>query len=440
MKIFFVYAVFLAAFGILFFRVRGFFGKAAAFVNRKLLSSLDLPDRVVRTALVVLFISDILAASASSLYYEKDTVLRGFIRREGYGGVSFTEDLVALVGEEAAEIEVEVEPRSYTETEIEEMFARAAKALPEACLGEMPADHVDGDVRFPASLEGLPFTVSWFTDRPDVIGWDGVLLDGADPGGTPVTLTAAVSFGEDTREEEIAIRVYPRVLTDTELRRKQILDAISAENSPESENLVLPAAIDGKRTVWERAGGDKGLSLLLTGFIVSILLIFSGIRNRETETERKKEEMLMDYPHIVSRLVLLLCAGLSMRSAFGKMASDYKSSLENGGRRREGFEEILRMCADMEKGLSETEAYENMGRRAGEIRYRTFATLLVQNMRRGSRELIDLLSGEAEEAFEERKRKARVLGEKAGTKLIFPTMLMLLIVIAVIMTPAFVSF
>ena len=61
-------------------------------------------------------------------------------------------------------------------------------------------------------------------------------------------------------------------------------------------------------------------------------------------------------------------------------------------------------------------------------------------MRRGSRELIDLLSTEAEEAFEERKRKARILGEKAGTKLIFPTMLMLLVVIAVIMTPAFVSF
>ena len=126
--------------------------------------------------------------------------------------------------------------------------------------------------------------------------------------------------------------------------------------------------------------------------------------------------------------------------AFLMMASDYKESLENGGRRREGFEEILRLCSDMEKGLSEAEAYESMGRRACEIRYRTFAALLVQNMRRGSRELIDLLSGEADEAFEERKRKARILGEKAGTKLIFPTMLMLLVVIAVIMTPAFVSF
>ena len=440
MGIFFVYAAVLAAFGILFFLVRGFFGKVAAFLNRKIFSSLGLPDRVLRTALIALFIFNILAAAASFLYYEKDTVLRGFIRREGYGGISFTENLVARFGEEEEEIKVEVDPRAYTEAEIEEMFARAAKALPEACLGDMPADHVDDDVRFPTALSGLPFSVTWFTDRPDVIDWDGILLDAADPKGTPVTLTAAIAFGEDIREEELRICVYPRNLTDSESRRKQILEAIASENSPENENLILPDTIDGKSAVWERAGGDRGLSLLLTGFILSILLIFSGIRNREADAEKKKEELLLDYPHIVSKLVLLLCAGLSMRSAFLLMASDYKDSLKNGGRRREGFEEILRLCTDMEKGLSETEAYENMGRRAGEIRYRTFASLLVQNMRRGSRELIDLLSGEAEEAFEERKRKARILGEKAGTKLIFPTMLMLLVVIAVIMTPAFVSF
>ena len=440
MSIFFIYAAVLAAFVILFVRVRGFFGKAAAFVNRKIFASLELPDRVVRTALTALFLSNILAAAASFLYYEKDTVLKGFIRRDGYGGVSFTEDLVARMGEEEEEIEVEVDPRAYTEAEVAEMFEYAAKALPEACLGDMPADHVDDDVCFPAALSGLPFSVTWFTDRPDVIDWDGTLLDAADPKGTPVTLTAAISFGEDTREEEIRICAYPRILTESESRRKRILDAIASENSPENENRILPDTVDGKSAVWERVGGDRDRAPLLPGFILSILLIFSGIRNRESDAEKRKEEMLTDYPHIVSKLVLLLCAGLSMRSAFLTMASDYKESLKNGGRRREGFEEILRLCADMEKGGSETEAYENMGHRACEIRYRTFASLLVQNMRRGSRELIDLLSGEAEEAFEERKRKARILGEKAGTKLIFPTMLMLLVVIAVIMTPAFVSF
>ena len=42
--------------------------------------------------------------------------------------------------------------------------------------------------------------------------------------------------------------------------------------------------------------------------------------------------------------------------------------------------------------------------------------------------------------LEERKRKARVLGEAAATKLLLPMVLMLLVVMAVIMLPAGLSF
>ena len=42
--------------------------------------------------------------------------------------------------------------------------------------------------------------------------------------------------------------------------------------------------------------------------------------------------------------------------------------------------------------------------------------------------------------LEERKRKARVLGEAAATKLLLPMVLMLLVVMAVIMLPACLSF
>ena len=54
--------------------------------------------------------------------------------------------------------------------------------------------------------------------------------------------------------------------------------------------------------------------------------------------------------------------------------------------------------------------------------------------------MVDLLEKEALEAWDERKRKARVLGEAAATKLLFPMVLMLLVVMAIIMVPAFLSF
>ena len=101
---------------------------------------------------------------------------------------------------------------------------------------------------------------------------------------------------------------------------------------------------------------------------------------------------------------------------------------------------MLRLCADMEKGVSEIDAYRNMGTRSKEPKYRTFSTLLVQNMMKGSGELIRQLSRESVEAFEERKKRARILGEQAGTRLMFPMMLMLMVVFAILLVPAMVSF
>ena len=64
----------------------------------------------------------------------------------------------------------------------------------------------------------------------------------------------------------------------------------------------------------------------------------------------------------------------------------------------------------------------------------------MQNLRIGSRELTAILEREASEAFEERKKQARILGEQAGTKLMFPMLLMLGLVLVILMVPAYLSF
>ena len=48
------------------------------------------------------------------------------------------------------------------------------------------------------------------------------------------------------------------------------------------------------------------------------------------------------------------------------------------------------------------------------MKYKTFSTILIQNLQKGSQRMADLLEKEALEAWDERKRKARVLGEAAA--------------------------
>ena len=74
------------------------------------------------------------------------------------------------------------------------------------------------------------------------------------------------------------------------------------------------------------------------------------------------------------------------------------------------------------------------------MKYKTFSTLLIQNLQKGSRRMADILEQEALEAWDERKRKARGLGEAAATKLLVPMVMMLAVVMAIIMIPAFLSF
>ena len=93
----------------------------------------------------------------------------------------------------------------------------------------------------------------------------------------------------------------------------------------------------------------------------------------------------------------------------------------------------------MQGGVPEGECYENYGKRCGISCYRKLGTMLSQNLKKGSGGLSQLLEREAQESFEDRKNLAKKMGEEAGTKLMIPMFLMLIIVFAIVIIPAFFS-
>ena len=96
-------------------------------------------------------------------------------------------------------------------------------------------------------------------------------------------------------------------------------------------------------------------------------------------------------------------------------------------------------CHEMESGITESESYERFGRRCGLQEYVRFGALLSQNLRKGTKGLGQILKLEAIQAFEERKARAKRLGEEAGTKLLGPMFLMLAVVLFIVIVPAFMS-
>ena len=151
--------------------------------------------------------------------------------------------------------------------------------------------------------------------------------------------------------------------------------------------------------------------------------------------------MQADYPDIVSRILLFLQAGLTVRSAVEKIAKDYINTCKRYGyKRRTAYEELVETYGEMEGGLPEAQAYARLGNRCGLSEYKVLSVLLIQNLKKGNQGVLTLLERESAAAIEERKRKAKISGEQASAKLLGPMFMQLALVMALVMIPAFLSF
>ena len=68
------------------------------------------------------------------------------------------------------------------------------------------------------------------------------------------------------------------------------------------------------------------------------------------------------------------------------------------------------------------------------------SALLEQSRKNGGKQLRTSLELEMVSAFEQRKNYAKKLGEEAGTRLLFPLLMMLGVVMIMIVVPAFLEF
>ena len=151
--------------------------------------------------------------------------------------------------------------------------------------------------------------------------------------------------------------------------------------------------------------------------------------------------MEFEYPEIVSKMVILLGSGMSVSQMWNRISAQYLTKRQKKQiKENPAYEEILRTWREIEDGESERTAIEKFGRRTGIRCYHRLSQLLIQNMEKGVQGIYEQLEQEAEDSFRERKQAARKIGEEAGTKLLIPMIIMLGVVMAVVIVPAFLNF
>lgn len=362
------------------------------------------------------------------------------IARGTYGSGKEKVHLRAEVGKKSHDLILEVEGQNYSEQEIPQILEKAAQKLEKIVLGENQSfDEVRTDLKLVTQIPETGVEVRWEMDRYDLLELSGkIIQEKVSDKGEIVQLKATLKAGKKEMEHIFYVHLFPQKLSKEERQKKKIKDQAMAieANDKSSPYVVLPEYVDGKKLTWRYPQDSRAAGILLLGiFLAGFLIFWEGYEKKKKETLRK-EELLREYPQIVSQITLFVKAGMPVRMAWFKIAETYEKEKKVS---QSAYEEMVYTMNEIKHGISEGESYERFGQRCGLISYRRLGTLLSGNIKKGAKGMTELLKKETMEAFEERKNRAKKLGEEAGTKLLGPMFMMLLVVLIIIVVPAFLS-
>ncbi len=373
----------------------------------------------------------------------KETIFDGGYQlvREEPGGGSRQIKLEMDTQSDRKEVTIVIPERQYTMEEIQAKMEEAKKHILDNYLGENPSsEQVSQPLQLVSQIPDSRIRVEWELDNSGYINQDGTLNQDEIKEAVEVELMAILSYGEEKEKLFFEVTLLPREMSQQELFWEGWNQELNSrkEESPQETMLSLPEEVHGTKISYREKESLKWLGILALGLLGCVLTSTFLDYRTEQRIIKREEALRKEYPELVERFILLIGAGLSIRGAWYRITEDYQKRCQSGERAKHYlYEEMLVTRRTMENGQSEVQAYSDFGRRLSLIQYMRFHTLLIQNLRKGSEDLLQRMDLEAKDALQERRELARKSGEEAGTKLLVPMMLMLVIVFAMILIAAF---
>ena len=168
--------------------------------------------------------------------------------------------------------------------------------------------------------------------------------------------------------------------------------------------------------------------------IVFVMLLFSFVAfyyvsTLPEETLKKKTgNILNQFADVVSKLALLVNAGMILKEAWIKVSETGEGEL---------YQEMRRAVEQMNNGVSEVDAYTEFGTRCTSPEIKKFTSTIVQGLVKGNRELVEMIKQQSREIWDAKRHRVKQEGEKAASKLLIPICIMFVGVLIMIIVPIF---
>lgn len=370
-----------------------------------------------------------------------NTKLSGYIERP-YVDEDDTEVKIEVEGllEGSQKIEIPVSKRVYSNEEVKEAMKKGMDEILKILPGENTSlQNITTDLNPVSELSDLGLSLKWDFGDGDIVDIQGKVDNENLSESVDIDIGVTLSYESYEESYVIPARVMPKPLTADESLIKRFKDYISVadKKSAGKSGFYLPESFEGKKLAYHLEDGMNFHLIWIMGIIVAILLYLREKNNERQKLEKKKRELLKDYPDIVSKLIVFIGAGLSVRQSWEGIVKDYESENKE---KRYAYEEMAKSLARLKTGTPENVVYKEFGRSCLLRQYMKLASLLEQNRKSGISTLSTLLGMESQSAWEERLNLAKREGEELNTKLLLPLFMMLLIVMMMIIVPALLIF
>ena len=322
------------------------------------------------------------------------------------------------------------------------VFDDAFDSLKEEILGENESlQNVQKNLSLPSStIYGI--RAVWTSLTPELIDDFGVIQETDIPQeGKTAQLQVKLSYSMYEQYYTLDVRLMPQK-KDAQYYLTLLTNRITDENNNTKTDAAirLPESVDGKQLTY-KTSQTQPLRMLPALFLLLPFVFFEIERQKRKEAyEKRNHQLIYDYPGFVFELGLMVQCGLTVRTAWNRLTAQYEDrQRECAGYKRYLFEEMLVTRNQIEAGENEAAAYGAFGRRCKEHCYVRLGSSLEQNIRQGISGLEHMLDQELTQALEQRKNQALQEGERMETKMLFPMFLLLGLVMAILIIPAFMS-
>ncbi len=168
--------------------------------------------------------------------------------------------------------------------------------------------------------------------------------------------------------------------------------------------------------------------------ILFIMVVFAGLAYYyfytllETKMKNRSDMLMNDFSNVVSKLALLINAGMTMRDAWGKVAASGDTAI---------YREMQKAVYEIQSGIPLVDAIIDFGSRSNVPEVKKFSSTIVQGIIKGNTELAFMLKEQSSETWFLKKQNVKRKGEKASGKLMIPIMIMFIGIIIMVVVPIF---